>query len=293
MSADQPGLHQLTTGELLRVLQQADDEALEAAHAVAAQIERAVDALVRGWPEGGRLIYVGAGTSGRIGALDAAECRPTFGIDEGRVCAIVAGGTKALAQAVEGAEDSEASGAAAVVDAGVGNVDVVVGLSASGTTPFTCAALETAAQRGATTVAVTCSASSRVAQGAAIPVVLAVGGEIIEGSTRMKAGTAQKLVCNAISTASFIRLGRVWDRHMVAVRTDSDKLLRRAVSILQQLADCADEDAAGALLESAGNDLPTAIVMTLGGVQREAAEQCLERAHGDIHRALVRAAKAS
>lgn len=287
MSIEAPRLHQLATADLLRLLHTADAEALAAAHAAAPHIERVVEALVERWPRGGRLIYVGAGTSGRIGALDAAECGPTFGIAEGRVCAVIAGGERALARAVEGAEDAEEAGVAAMGELDVGELDVVVGLSASGTTPFTCAAVEEAARRGATTAAVTCAAGSRLATAGAITVVLEVGGELIEGSTRMKAGTAQKLVCNAISTASFIRLGRVWDRHMVAVRTSSEKLRRRAVSILQQLAACPDEDAARALLAEAGDDLPTALVMALGGVPRAAATALLERAHGDVHGALV------
>jgi len=292
MSNRAPALHELSTAELLGVLHRADAEALEAAHAAAPHVEQVVDALVRSWPEGGRLIYVGAGTSGRIGALDAAECSPTFGVDEGRVCAIVAGGLRALAEAVEGAEDAEETGIAATAEHGVGGNDVVVGLSASGTTPFTCAALEEAARRGATTAAVTCSASSRLAGAADIAIVLAVGGEMIEGSTRMKAGTAQKLVCNAISTASFIRLGRVWGHHMVAVRTSSAKLRRRATSILQQLAACADEESARSLLAAAGDDLPAALVMALAKVPRETAVELLERTHGNVHQALVLAHEA-
>ncbi len=286
-------LHELSTADLVEVLQGADRDALAAAHAAAGHIEQAVDAVVACWPKGGRLIYVGAGTSGRIGALDAAECRPTFGIDEDRVRALLAGGTEALARAVEGAEDSEEAGRRAIADADVSDRDVIVGLSASGATPFTCAALEEAAARDAVTVAVTCAAESRLAGAAAIPVVLPVGGEIIEGSTRLKAGTAQKLVCNALSTASFIRLGRVWGRHMVAVRTSNEKLRRRAQGILRQLAGCADDDAARSLLLAAGGDLPTALVMARSGVDRDAALDLLRRAHGNVHRALLLAGEAS
>ncbi len=280
-------LHELSTAELLAVLEAADDDALQAAHAAAAPTARVVDAVVRCWPRGGRLIYVGAGTSGRIGALDAAECAPTFGVDEARVRAVIAGGARALTHAVEGAEDSEEAGREAIEELDVGAADVVVALSASGATPFTCAALEEAMRRGATGAAITCSAGSRLAAAARIAVVVAVGREVIDGSTRMKAGTAQKLVCNAISTAAFIRLGRVWGEHMVAVRTSSDKLRLRATAILQKLADCDDEEAAGALLAEAGNDLPTALLMARSGVARPAAQRYLERAHGDVHRALA------
>jgi N-acetylmuramic acid 6-phosphate etherase len=287
MGDDSEALHQLDTATLLRVLQRADGEAVAAAHAAAAEVGEVVDAVVAGWPRGGRLIYVGAGTSGRIGALDAAECHPTFGVPEDRVLALIAGGERALAHAVEAAEDSEADGVGAIEELAVGADDVVVGLSASGSTPFTCAALEDAARRGATTVAVTCTAAGRLVAAASVAVILKVGGEIIDGSTRMKAGTAQKLVCNAISTASFIRLGRVWDRHMVAVSTSSEKLRRRALAILQHLDACADEGAAAALLERAGGDLPTALVMALAAIERPAAAGLLARAHGDVHRALL------
>jgi N-acetylmuramic acid 6-phosphate etherase len=288
-----PHLHELATADLLRLLRDADDEALAAAHAASEQVERVVEALVERWPRGGRLIYIGAGTSGRIGALDAAECGPTFGVPEGRVFAVLAGGARALAEAVEGAEDSENDGVGAMDSYEVGERDVVVGLSASGSTPFTCAALEAAGRRRAATVAVTCTEDSRLARAAAIAVILRLSGELIEGSTRMKAGTAQKIVCNAISTAAFVRLGRVWGRHMVAVRASSDKLRRRAIDILQHLDACPDGDAARALLAAAGDDLPTALVMALGGVARERAEELLERAHGDVHRALVAAGRSS
>jgi len=286
VSGDGQPLHELSTAELLAVLEAADGDALRAAHAATVQTALVVDAVVRCWPQGGRLIYVGAGTSGRIGALDAAECRPTFGVDEGRVRAVIAGGTRALAHAVEGAEDCEEAGREAIEELDVGAADVVIALSASGATPFTCAALEEATRRGATGAAITCSAGSRLAAAARIPVILAVGREVIDGSTRLKAGTAQKLVCNAISTAAFIRLGRVWGEHMVAVRTSNDKLRLRATAILRKLAGCNDEEAAVALLAEAGNHLPTALVMARSGVAREAAERYLERAHGDVHRAL-------
>jgi N-acetylmuramic acid 6-phosphate etherase len=279
-------LHRLDTGDLLRLLQQADVEALAAAHAVTGQIEELVETVVERWPRGGRLIWVGAGTSGRIGALDAAECSPTFGLPDGRVLALVAGGERALARAVEQAEDSEEGGAAAIAAHEVGEADVVVCLSASGSTPFTCAALEEASRRGAATAAVTCAPDGRLARAAALVLVLPTGPELIDGSTRMKAGTAQKLVCNAISTAAFVRLGRVWGRHMVAVRTSSDKLRRRAAGILQQLTACPDQESARRLLERAGDDLPTALVMGRAGVDREAAAALLQRCNGDLHAAL-------
>jgi len=279
------GLHELSTVRLLQLLRVADSEAIAAAHAAAEATARAVDALVEVWPRGGRLVYVGTGTSGRIGALDAAECRPTFGIDEERVLAIIAGGAAALSRAVEGAEDDEEAGAAAIADIGTGPDDVVVALSASGATPFTCAALEEAVRRGACGVAVTADRSSRLAGSATIPIIVAVGDEVVDGSTRMKAGTAQKLVCNAISTAAFIRLGRVWGNRMVAVQTGNAKLRRRALAIVEALAGV-EAEAARALLEAAGGDLPTALVMGKAGVDRAAAAECLRRAHGNVPQAL-------
>lgn len=291
--SSEPPLHELPTRDLLRKIQQADAETLAAVHVVAAELERAVEALVARWPRGGRLIYTGAGTSGRIGALDAAECGPTFGIPAGRVRTLIAGGERALAHPAEAAEDSDADGIAGIRALDVGAADVVVGLSASGTTPFTCAALEEAMRRGACGVAVTCTPASRLARAGEIAILLPVGDEVVDGSTRMKAGTAQKMVCNAISTAAFIRLGRVWDRHMVAVRTSSAKLRRRAETILTRLAACDDERAARAMLADAGGDLPTALVMALGGVDREAAGELLGRAHGNVHRALALAARSS
>ena len=284
-------LHELSTAQLLRELRAADRDAIEAAHAAAGPVGSVVDALVDSWPRGGRLIYVGAGTSGRIGVLDAAECHPTFGVEPSRVTAVLAGGSEALAQAAEGAEDNEDAGREAMAGLGVGAADVVVGLSASGATPFTCAALEESAGRGATTAAVTCGADSRLAQGVAIPIVVEVGREVIEGSTRMKAGTAQKLVCNAISTAAFIRLGHVWGQHMIGVRVSNEKLRKRAEAILQRLGECADEAAARALLAHADYDLPTALLMARAGLDKDAAERCLEEAHGDIHEALRRASR--
>ncbi len=288
MGSEGERLHELTTAEVLAALRTADGEALAAAHAATASIERAVDALVGAWPAGGRLIYVGAGTSGRIGVLDAAECGPTFGVAPERVCAVIAGGEEALVRPVEEAEDDAEAGARAIAELGVGSNDVVVALSASGTTPYTCAALEAAMERGSVGVAVTCVVDSRLALQAAIPIIVHAGPEIIEGSTRMKAGTAQKLVCNAISTAAFVRLGRVWGRHMVSVETASGKLRRRAAGILRELVGCADDAEAVALLEKAG-DLPTALVMVRGKVDRESAQLFLDQTHGDVHAAIRRA----
>lgn len=280
-----PPLHDRSTAELLEILREADAAAVAAVSRAGANLARAVDAFVETWRNGGRLIYVGAGTSGRIGALDAAECAPTFGAPRDRVLALVAGGEEALVRAVEAAEDDEESGRRAVAAADVETRDLVVGISASGTTPYTCAAVEEAAARGATTVALTGRADVRLARGAAVPVVLDVGTEVVEGSTRMKAGTAQKLACNSITTAGFVRLGRVVGRHMVAVQTRSAKLRSRAAGILEELAG-ADAGEAVALLEAASGELPVALVMAARGIDAGAARRRLEAAGGHVARAM-------
>ncbi|MFQ5742701.1 MAG: N-acetylmuramic acid 6-phosphate etherase [Acidobacteriota bacterium] len=281
-----PGkLESLSTRELLMTLQRADRQALAAVEVALPAVERAVEALVRSWRRGGRLVYVGAGTSGRLGALDAAECPPTFGVPDERVLSIIAGGPTALLNAQEAAEDDGAAGRAAIDELLIGAADLVVALSASGITAFTCAALERAGQRGATTVAITCHENSRVAELAEIPVVVAVGEEIIDGSTRLKAGTAQKLVCNSLSSAAFIRLGRVCDRYMVAARTSSAKLERRAQAILVALHAC-DAVEAEQQLEAAGGNLPTALLMARTGIDRAAAERFLQEADDNVPLAL-------
>lgn len=285
MGGDGSPLEERSAAELLELLRAADTEALEAVARAGPALARAVDAFAEAWRRGGRLVYVGAGTSGRIGALDAAECPPTFGAPAARVIALVAGGRDALARAVEAAEDDEEAGRRAVTDAGVGEADLVVGLSASGTTPFTCAALEEAATLGAFTVAITGKPRGRLVDAVDLPVVLEVGDEPVEGSTRMKAGTAQKLACNSITTAGFIRLGRVVGRRMVAVQTGSAKLHRRAVEILRSLAGVGAGEAE-ALLERAGGDLPVALVMAVRGLGAQAARDRLEETGGDVPRAM-------
>lgn len=286
--APSPGprqLHRCPTRELLELLHAGDRDAVEAVGRALPALEAAVEAVVGCWRAGGRLLYVGAGTSGRIGALDAAECPPTFGVSPARVLAVVAGGPEVLLRAAEGAEDDEGAGREAMVERGVGAQDAVVGLSASGSTPFTCAALEEAARRGATCIAVTGVAGSRLARAAVVAVVLEVGRELVEGSTRLKAGTAQKLVCNALSTAVFVRLGRVLDDQMVGVRPASAKLRRRAVEILSRVVGCGAGEAE-ALLAAAGDHLPTAVLMARAGLDGEAARRRLQRFDGDLVRAL-------
>ncbi len=250
-------LHSRSVGEILNLLYQGERQAIDAVQRALPAIEVVVTALIDGWRRGGRLLYLGAGTSGRIGAIDAAECPLTFGLPADRVLAILAGGPAALTRAFETAEDDELSAVREIDDLDVGPDDVVIGLAASGTTPFTCAGLERAKERGATTVAVTCNPRSRLEQAARAPIILEVGPEVIGCSTSLSAGTAQRLVCNSISTAAFVRLGRVWDRHMIYLRAESAKLQCRAEGILMALGGCTEWEAAETL-SAAGHELPVA-----------------------------------
>jgi N-acetylmuramic acid 6-phosphate etherase len=224
-----------------------------------------------------RVRIVGAGTSGRLGVLDAAELPPTFGVDPDRVQARIAGGDAALRSAVEGAEDDAAAGAAAVAD--VGEDDVVIGLSASGGAPFVCAALAAARAAGALTIGIVNAAGSVLAAGADIGIVLATGAEPIAGSTRMKAGTAQKIALNTISTGAMIRLGKTYGNRMIDVVATNAKLRARAVRLVREFA--GDVDAV-ALLRGAGGRVKTAVVMARLSVDRGAAEAALAAAQGRL-----------
>ena len=222
------GLDRKSTLEILRALNREDARVAAAVRRELPAIARAVDAIVNAFRSGGRLFYVGAGTSGRLAVLDAAECPPTFGTPPSLVQAIIAGGTRALRRASEGAEDSAADGARDLRRAGVQPRDVVVGLSASGTTPYVLGALDFARRCGAKTVGMTSNPRSALARHAGIAIAPDTGPEAIAGSTRLKAGTAQKLVVNAISTVTFVRLGRTYGGLMVAVAPDNEKLRARA-----------------------------------------------------------------
>jgi N-acetylmuramic acid 6-phosphate etherase len=244
-------------------------------------VERAVAALSRG----GRIVYVGAGTSGRLGVLDAAECPPTFGTDPSQVVALIAGGDGAIRRSVEGAEDDEDAGRRAVAAVDARERDLVVGIAASRRTPFVVAALAEARRRGAATALVACAPRESIA----IPVDVAVcpvpGPEAIMGSTRLKAGTAQKMVLNMLTTATMIQLGTVYRNMMVDLRATSRKLRERSIRTLVAIAGV-DRARAAALLEEAGGSVKTAIVMARRGVPRGEAERLLRAADGRVGRAL-------
>ncbi len=222
------------------------------------ELERASDLLCSALQAGGRWLNVGAGTSGRIGLLDAAEIPPTFGLPADRVQGIIAGGAAALTGAVEGAEDDPGAARAALAERGLGAGDVVVALSASGRTPFALGAVEYARELGASTVAVTCAADSPLARAVEVPIVVVVGPEVIAGSTRMKGGLAQKMVLHTLSTAVLVRLGRVRGNLMTGLQPVSQKLRERAVRIVVELAGCTPEVARDAL-EACGGAIDAAL----------------------------------
>lgn len=248
---------------------------------VAAAVTRIADALRRG----GRLLYVGAGTSGRLAVLDAAECPPTFGTRPEQVQAVMAGGSRALFAGVEGAEDDAAAGGLEMDARSVGPTDVVVGIAASGETPFVLGAVQRARQRGAATIAVACAPRSSLEAACDLAIVPLVGPEVLTGSTRLKAGTAQKQVLNMLSTLTMVQLGKVYGNLMVYLQATNTKLRRRAVRIVAAATGAPDAAAAEALSRAQGR-VPVAIVMLLRRVSAEEADARLRRAEGNVRRAL-------
>ncbi len=253
----------LGTEEMLRVINAEDRGVAEAVAKEIPAIARAVDAIVARFRAGGRLFYIGAGTSGRLGVLDAAECAPTFGVKADTVQGIVAGGERALERAAEASEDDAASGARDLLARGFTGSDALVGIAASGRTPYVLGAVEEARRQGAVTVGLSCAPDSELARAAEIAITPLVGPEVIAGSTRMKAGTAQKLVLNMLSTGAFIRMGYVYGNLMVNVQPGNAKLAERAQRIVAQAAGVSVERA-GELLDAAGGNARAAIEMAMG-----------------------------
>ena len=251
------------TAEMVALLQRANEQAAAAVGAVSAEIAAAIDAVAGRMVQGGRLFYVGCGTSGRLGVLDASECPPTFGVAPSLVQGLIAGGDRALRCAVEGAEDDAAAGAADLAACQPNRLDTVVGLSAAGGARYVLGALRQAGQAGCLTVAVTCNRDSALAGLAQLAICPDTGAEPITGSTRMKAGTAQKMILNMLSTGVMIRLGKVMENLMVNVQPTNEKLRGRCIRIVQELAPCTAQQAQEALLK-ANWDIRRA-VETLGG----------------------------
>lgn len=274
--------------EIARLINVEDAKVAGAVKKALPQIARAIDLIALALKHGGRLIYVGAGTSGRIAALDAAECPPTFNTDPKTVQFVMAGGTKALASAVEGNEDSRKLGEREIAKKKPGRKDVVVGIAASGRTPFTVAAMEYARRRGAKTIAVTCNRNSPLGRAAQVAIVTEVGPEVVAGSSRMKAGTAQKMVLNMLSTGAMIRQGYVFGNLMVNVHLKNEKLVERGITILQQAAGV-DRAAAARALKKSGNRVPVALVMLKTGVGTPEAVRWLNSSHGSVRQAIAAA----
>jgi N-acetylmuramic acid 6-phosphate etherase len=282
---DSIDLDSRSTRDVLALMNDADATVPAAVRRALPQLERVVDETVARWRRGGRLFYFGAGTSGRLGVLDASECPPTFSSPPEQVQGFIAGGDAALRRAVEGAEDDAAAGAAAVAAAQVGAADVVVGLAASGTTPYVLGALRAARERGAFTASVVCNPGGPLSRAADVAIELDVGPELITGSTRLKAGTAQKLALNMLTTASMVRSGKVYGNLMVDLTATNEKLRRRAARIVAQVAGI-DPAAAVPLLEQTGYRAKPAILMARAGCDAGEAERLLAAAGGRLRVAL-------
>jgi N-acetylmuramic acid 6-phosphate etherase len=271
--------------EIAKIINSEDATVAAAVQRALPQIARAIDWIAEVLASGGRLIYVGTGTSGRIGALDAAECPPTFGVDPKMVQFVIAGGNKALGAPVEADEDSRELGIKEIRKKEPSKKDVVVGIAASGRTPFTVAAVKYARRCGAKTIAVTCNPDLPLEKAAELAIVIETGAELVSGSTRMKAGTAQKMVLNMLSTGAMVRLGFVYGNLMVNLHQKNSKLNERAVTIMQRALGT-DRSQARKTLRAASNDVPVAIVMHLGQMSRKAAESVLKSANGNVRRAI-------
>jgi len=280
-------LDRLSSLDLVRLMNREDATVAVAVGRALPAIAGAVDAIAERLRAGGRLVYVGAGSAGRLGVLDASEWGPTFGAPVGQVVALIAGGAGAMTRAVEGAEDDEQAGAADVAGLGLAPGDAVVGISASGRTPYVLGAIRHAAAVGALTVGISCNADTDLSRAVAQRIEVDTGPEVIVGSTRLKAGTAQKLVLNMLSTAAMVRLGKTYGDLMVDLQATNEKLRDRARRIVAQAAGVDDAQAAAALA-GAGGEVKVAVVMLRCRVPAERAAALVEAAGGNLRRALDR-----
>ena len=271
----------LSSIDIVRLINAEDAVVATAVRSVLPQIADAVDAIAAAIAGGGRLFYVGAGTSGRLGILDAAECVPTFGTPPHLVQGIIAGGATAVTQAVEGAEDDREQARHDLAERGLTSADIVCGIAASGRTPYVVAALQFAREHGAGTIAIACNHASAIAEQAEIDISVELGPEVIAGSTRMKAGTAQKMILNMLSTGTMIRLGKVYGNLMIDVRVTNQKLAERAVRLVRQLTGV-DDATARQLLAQSDNDVKAAVVMQRLSVTFAEATRLLDAAAGQL-----------
>ncbi len=291
LSTEQPNqsaddLDRKSSLEIARLINAEDATVALAVTRALPQIARAIDQVAAALRRGGRLIYVGAGTSGRIAALDAVECPPTFNTDPRSVQFIIAGGNKALASASEISEDDSQAGREEMSRRKPTKKDVVLGIASSGRTPFTVAAIERARQRGSHTIALTCNPNSPLERAAHFAIVTQVGPEVLAGSSRMKAGTAHKMVLNIISTAAMTRLGYVYGNLMVNVAPKNEKLMQRAIGILER-ATGADHESATKALKASGNKTPVALVMLAAAATHAQAQAALKKANGHVREAIA------
>jgi N-acetylmuramic acid 6-phosphate etherase len=277
-------LSSLSVPEIVGLMNDEDTLVATAIGQVLPEVARAVEGIVAKLKSGGRLFYVGTGTSGRLGVLDAAECPPTFGVSPELVQAVIAGGYEACYRAVEASEDDAAAGEKDLAARGVTKSDALVGIAASGRTPYTVGAVRYARQTGAFTVAITCAPGSPITDAAELSIVPVVGAEVIAGSTRLKAGTAQKMVLNMLSTATMVKLGYVSGNRMTNLSPRNTKLRQRAIRIIMAELG-SDEETSRAAFESAGGDLRAALVMIKTGSSREDAKVALEASGGIIEKA--------
>ncbi|MFC4338037.1 N-acetylmuramic acid 6-phosphate etherase [Salininema proteolyticum] len=279
------GLDRLSTLELVEEMNRADATVPAAVGEALPDVAAAIEAIAARLEAGGRLFYFGAGSAGRMAVMDAAECPPTFSTPPETVQAVLAGGERAMTGALEGAEDDTDAAREAVEARGIGAGDAVVGVSASGRTPFVVAALRAACERGAATVGLSCNVATPVSEAAERAIEVPVGPEVIAGSTRLKSATAQKLVLNMISTAAMVRLGRTYGTYMVDMRVLNSKLAARAVNMVSDICGV-PEDEAEAALEKSGDRVKTAVVMLMFGLGPEQADARLEEAGGHLSRLL-------
>ena len=280
--------------EIATIINHEDARVAAAVSKALPEIAQAIDAIADALSRGGRLIYIGAGTSGRIAALDAAECPPTFSTDPKQVQFVMAGGEKALGRAIEANEDSPELGRRDLAKLKPAKKDVVVGIAASGRTPYTVAAIEYAKKKGARTVGVSCNPGSLLSEVADVAITADVGPEVISGSTRMKAGTAQKMILNMLTTGAMTRLGYVYGNLMVHVALKNKKLVERGITILSKAADV-DRERARDALEKSGKSVPLALIMLKTGVTLSQARRRLKSAGGNVRKAITlsRSAKPS
>lgn len=274
----------LKPGEIIRIMNEEDMRAVKAVEKALPQIEKAVTRVVQALNEGGRLIYAGAGTSGRIGIMDAVECTPTFSTAD-EVQAVIAGGSKAFIKAVEGAEDSESLAMEDLKELGLKKEDVVCAIAASGRTPYCIGALKYGALAGAGTISISCNPGAVISGLAQIAIEVNAGPEILTGSTRLKAGTCQKLICNMISTASMVGIGKVYGNLMVDMKATNQKLVERAKGIVMQSTGCSYERAEEVLKETEYST-KEAIVMILTGTDRETAAELLKKNKGFVRKCI-------